>query len=126
MAFSVVEWFVLVFVVIGLIKLIFLVFSPKSWFNFAKWLYSSPAILFIVELILAAVLFYYLWTSIGILALMGGVVLGALLTGMSFAIYGKDTITFGKKIMGKGMWKKIWFPCLIWLALIVWTLIVLF
>lgn len=126
MAFSVVEWFVLVFVILALIKLIFLIFSPKSWMEFAKKLYRSHIILFVVELILAAVLFYYLFLEIGLVLLMAGVVLGALLTGMSFAVYGKETIAFANKIMKKGMLEKIWLPCIIWLVLTIWTLIVLF
>ncbi len=126
MAYSVVEWFVLIFVIIAAIKLLFLLFSPKSWMNFAKKLYSSPIVLFIVELILAVVLFYYLLMEVGIVTLMAGVVLGALLTGMSFALYGKDAVAFGKKIMTKGMLKKLWLPFIIWIVLIVWTFIGLF
>lgn len=126
MAFTVIEWFVLVFLILGIIKLLFLVFNAKAWSNFAKKLYSNGTVLFLVELVLAAVLFYYMLQSMTIVMILAGVVLGALLTGMSFALYPKEVMTLASKIMGKGMWKKIWLPVIIWLVLFVWGLVALF
>ncbi len=126
MAFTVIEWFVLVFVAIGLIKLIIIAFDPKVWLNVAKKLYGAQTITFTVILILAAVLFYYLLQSFTIVQIMAGVTLGGLLTALSFVAYSKDTISWATKILKKGMLKKIWLPILIWLVLIVWTLGALF
>jgi hypothetical protein len=127
MAFSVVEWFVFVFAVLALVKLIIVSFNPKTWLNIVKPLYKSHVILFIVELILAAILFYYLLMSLTIVQIFGGIVLGALLTGMTFAIYGKETIAWAEKLLkGKTILKKAWLPLLIWLALTVWVLLALF
>lgn len=126
MAFTVVEWFVLAFLILGIVKLLFLVFNAKAWANFAKKLYSNGTILFFVELVLAGILFYYLLQSISIVMVLGGIVLGALLTGMNFALFPKEVMSLASKIMGKGMWKRIWFPVIIWLILFVWGLIALF
>jgi len=121
------EIIVLIFVVLGLLKLIFVLFSPKSWFGFAKGLYKSPAILIIVEIILALIVFYYLLQTMTIVQIMGGVVLGALLTGLSFAFFAKDSMAWaGKLLNAKGFFKKMWLVILIWLALFIWTLIAMF
>ncbi len=126
MAFSVVEWFVLVFAVLVIIKLIFISFAPKSWFSLAKKLYSSPVLLVLVELILAAVLFWYLLMELTIVQIMAAVILGALLTGMSFAVYGKETLAWATKLFKTNMLKKAWLPILIWLVLSIWALVALF
>jgi hypothetical protein len=127
MAFSVIEWFVLVFVILAIIKILICSFDPKAWLKFVKGLYKNPVVLFIVELILAAVLFYYLLMELSVVYIMAVIVLGALLTGMSFAVYSKETIAWGGKILkGKTILNKAWLPILIWLALSIWVLVELF
>ena len=100
---------------------------PKIWMKVVRKLYSAPKVLFVVELALAAVVLYYLiqagFSIVEILAVVG---FGALLTGMSFAIYGRDTISWAGKILKKDIWKKAWLPILVWLALIVWGALELF
>lgn len=126
MAFSVIEWFVLVFAILVLIKLIFITFNPKAWFKFAKKIYGTPTITFTVILILAAVLFYYLWVELGILMLMAGVVLGSLLTALTFMLWSKETMALATKIYKESVFKKGWFVILLWLVLMVWVLVELF
>lgn len=126
MAFSVIEWFVFVFAILVLVKLIFITFNPKAWFKFAKKIYGAPTVTFIVILILAAVLFYYLWLELGILMLMAGVILGSLLTALSLMLWSKETMALATKIYQGSVFKKGWFLILLWLALMVWVLVVLF
>lgn len=126
MAFNAVEIIALIFAVLVIVKLLVVSFSPKSWLALAKSLYKTPMVLFIVELILAAVVFYYLLIELTVVQIFAAVTLGALLTGMSFAIYGKETIAWGTKLLDSNTPKKIWLPILIWLALAVWVLIELF
>ena len=127
MAFGVVEWFVLVFAIGVIVKLFIVSFNAKGWLKFAKSLYKNPAILIIVEVILAAVLFYYLLGRISIIYIIAGVLLGALLTGLTFAIYAKESIGWaGKFLKSKSLLKRAWLPVLIWLALAIWVLIELF
>ena len=126
MAFNAVEIIALIFAVLVIVKLLVVSFSPKSWLALAKSLYKAPWVLFVVELILAAVVFYYLLIELTVVQIFAAVTLGALLTGMSFAIYGKETIAWGAKLLNSSTLKKIWLPILIWLALAVWVLIELF
>ena len=119
----------LILAILVVIKFLVLAIKPKAWVNLAKSLYSNPLILGLVELILAVVLFYYLLIQLTIVQIMAAVALGALLTGLSFAIFGKEMIPFmGKLIRNK---KILWSPgaCfvwLIWLVLIGWAVYALF
>lgn len=126
MAFNAVEIIALVVSILIIVKLLVISFSPKSWYNLAKSLYKSSIVLFVVELILAGVVFYYLLQSFTIVEIMAVITLGALLTGMSFALYAKEFMGLAGKMLGKGTLKRMWLPILIWLALAVWTLVELF
>ncbi len=125
MTFTVIEWFVLVFSILVLLKILFLIFSPKSWANFAKSLYKSPVVLVIVELILAAILLSLLLQTMTIVQIMSAIVLGALLTAIGFTAYSKELLAMTKKTVNKDMVKRAWLPLLIWAVLAIWTLIAL-
>ena len=127
MTFSIVEWFVLVFAILVLVKLVIVSFNPKTWLKVAKSIYKNSAVLFVVELILAAILFYYLLMDLTIVQIFAAITLGALLTGMTFAIYHKETLDWGSKLLkGKTLLNRAWLPVLIWLALAIWALAELF
>ncbi len=126
MAFNAVEIIALVVSILIIIKLLVISFSPKSWYGLAKSLYKSSIVLFVVELILAVIVFYFLLQSFTIVEIMAVITLGALLTGMSFALYAKETLALASKMLGKGTLKRMWLPILLWLALAVWTLVELF
>ena len=115
----------LILVIFALIKLLIVSFNAKAWLKVVKFIYSNAVVTFVIELILAVILFYYLLQSgLTIVPIMAVVALGALLTGMTMAAYGKETISWGEKILkGNVIWKKGWLPLLIWLALIIWAII---
>lgn len=126
MTFTVVEWFVLVFSILALVKLLTVAIKPKGWLKVVKPLYKANIVLFVLELILAAILLYYLLQEITLVQVFGGIVLGALLTGMTFAVYGKETLDLGNKLLKTSVMRRAWLPILIWLALSVWVLVELF
>lgn len=126
MALGTIEIIVLIFVILGLLKLIIVLFSPKSWLGFVKGLYKNPTLLFIIELVLAIIVFYFLLLEMGLVQIMAGVVLGALLTGMGFALFAKDMMPAMTKVFKAGILKRCWLPIIIWLVLFIWTLTALF
>ena len=129
MAFGTLQIAVLILTVLIVIKFLVLAIKPKAWLKLAKNLYSKPLILGIVELVLAAVLFYYLLQSLSIVQIMAAITLGALLTGLSFVVFGKELLPLVSKIMRNRsiLWgPRTWFIWLIWLALVAWTLWALF
>jgi len=126
-AFNALEIAALLLVVIGLIKLFIVSFNTGAWMKVVKFLYRNSVALFIVELILALILFYYVIQQFTIVQIMAVIALGALLTGMSFAAYGKETIDWASKILkAKNLLRKAWLPIIIWVILLVWTLLELF
>ncbi len=126
MAFTTIEIIALIFVILGLLKIIIVFFSAKSWMNFAKGIYKNPVLLFIVELVLAAIVFYYLLQSFTIVQIMACVVFGALLTGLTFAVYAKELMPAFTKVFKAGIVKKAWLPLIIWVILLIWTLTAIF
>lgn len=123
MAFNAIEIIALVFVLTGLVKILIILVKRNSWASFVKSIYSKPNVLMLVELVLAGIVLYYLSQSgLTIVQIMACVVLGALLTGMTFAAYGKELISPMIKLLKTNAWKKAWIPILVWIILMVWTL----
>ena len=123
MAFNAIEIIALVFVLAGLVKIFIILVKRNSWASFVKSIYSKPNVLMLVELVLAGIVLYYLSQSgLTIVQIMACVVLGALLTGMTFAAYGKELISPMIKLLKTNAWKKAWIPILVWIILMVWTL----
>jgi len=89
----------LILSVLIIVKFLVLAVKPKAWAKLAKNLYSKPLILGLVELVLAAALFYYLLMELTIIQIMAAVTLGALLTGLSFAAFGKELLPFVSKLL---------------------------
>ena len=119
---------VLILAVVVVIKFLVLAIKPKSWFNLAKSIYGNPLIAGLVEVILGAVLLYYLLMQLTIVQIMAAVALGALLTALSFTIFGKDLIPWMAKIIKdkKLLWSpRAWFVWLIWLVLIGWAVYII-
>jgi len=121
-----VENLALIFAIVVILKMAIILISRKSWEGFAKKIYSKPALLFVVELVLSVIIFYYLLQTLSIVTIMACVLLGAMLTGMSFAFFSKEFSPIIGKIMKANVLKKAWFLLLIWLALAVWVLVALF
>ena len=118
-----IDWFVLVLSVLIIVKILFVAFNAKGWLSFGERLYSSPIVLVLAEAILAAVLFYYLLMQITIVQIMASLGLGALLTGIVFAVYPKETMAWaGKFLKRKTILDRAWLPIIIWLVLAVWAL----
>ena len=61
MVYTAVENIALIVIVAGLIKMFVLLIKPQAWMNFAKRIYSKPQIVKFIGLILAVVVFYYLY-----------------------------------------------------------------
>jgi len=116
----------LVLAVLVIIKVLVLTVNRNMWKNFAMSLYSNPVIVGIVEFILAIILFYYLLQELTVVQIAATILLGALLTGMSFAFYGKEFKPIINSVMKQNVWKKGWLLIIVWLAFMIWVLFSLF
>ncbi len=115
--------FALIIAVIALVKILVILVKPKAWYGVVKSVWKAPALMMIVCLILAAIVFYYLIQELSIVQIMATMLFLALLYGMTFAVYSKETIVWAQKMLNdRKFLAKGWLPILIWLALILWAL----
>lgn len=121
---GIIDWFVFIFAILVIVKVIVVSYNGRSWTSLVKHLYKAPVVLFVVELVLAALLFYYLLTVMNIVEIMAAVAFGALLTGMTFAVYGHETVKLAENFLrGRNLLRRAWLPILIWLALAIWAIL---
>lgn len=119
-----IEIIALVVIVLSVLKIVLI---RKVWIKVVRKLYSAPKVLLLVELALAAIVLYYLLQAgFSIVEILAVVAFGALLTGIGFAAFGRETVSWAGKVLKKDIWKKAWLPILVWLALIVWGALELF
>ena len=127
MAFTPVEIIALVIIIFALIKMLVLLVNPKSWMNFAKGLYKTPAVTQIIALILAAVVLYYLLQELTIVQIVATMAFMALLLAIGLAPEVGSLIKKYETMIKKGnLWKEYWLYTLIWIILLLWALKELF
>jgi hypothetical protein len=123
MAFTSVEIIALIVIVAAVIKMLVLLVNPQGWMNFARGIYKNTALAQIIGLILAGVVFYYIYyvagmTIVQILAVMA--FLAALLM-VGLAPHIGDLL---KKYQGQikrgRLWQENWLYTLIWIVLLIW------
>jgi hypothetical protein len=128
MALTSVGIIALVLIVISTIKMLVLLVKAQAWMNFTRWIYKKPSITKFVATILAGVILYYLinsgMTIVQILAVSAFIAM-LFIVGLA-----EDVGPFIKKyeaqIKAGKLWKKHWFYTLIWIAILVWGVLVLF
>lgn len=126
--FTSVEIIALILIAFATIKMIVLLVKAQAWMNFARWIYKKPKITRVVAAILAGVVLYYLISSgINIIQVLA---ISAFIALMFVIGLSEDVKPFIKKyeaqIKSGKLWKKHWFYTLIWIALLVWGILVLF
>ncbi|MFH1585646.1 MAG: hypothetical protein ABIB79_02680 [archaeon] len=123
MAYSEVEIIAIIFAIGIIVKVLFVFQKKKSYIEWVKKMYKNPTLLVVIELAVAALVFYYLQMQMTIIQIFACLILGALLTGMTFAVYAKQLAPNMLSILKKrDAMKKAWLPILIWLVLAVWAL----
>lgn len=115
--------FALIISSLALTKILVILVKPKAWLNLVKGIWKAPALMMIVCLILAAIVFYYLIQSITIVQIMATMLFLALLYGMTFAVHSKETLVWAQKMLNdRKFMRRVWLPVLIWLVLVLWAL----
>ncbi|PIN74702.1 hypothetical protein COV18_05780 [Candidatus Woesearchaeota archaeon CG10_big_fil_rev_8_21_14_0_10_37_12] len=116
-----------ILVVLVAIKLLFVLFSPKSWLNFAKELYSKPIITQVVAVVLAAiVLCYLLQAGLTIVHILAVTLFLSLVTITGFAPHGKQLVSWANRQGLQKLCKEQWLHIVIWVVLILWGIKELF
>tara|TARA_Y100000310_G_scaffold76668_1_gene73169 strand:- start:1344 stop:1733 length:390 start_codon:yes stop_codon:yes gene_type:complete len=127
MAYTPVELIALIVAVGILVKLVlFLAVGGKKWSSLVEKVYGGrTGLLAVVYLILALVVLKYLLLELSIVQIVAAMAFCALLMGVAFAAFGKDTVAFSKRVLRRPLPGWVWVSSLIWLVLAVWVLRVL-
>lgn len=128
MAFTAIQNIALVLIIVAIIKIVVLLIKPQAWMNFAKGIYSKPSVAKFVGLILAIIVFYYLYSAgITIIQILAVTAFVALLLMIALAGEVDSLIKKYQAMIKKGnLWKEYWLYTLLWVALLVWGLNELF
>jgi hypothetical protein len=124
--FTPIQWIAFLFVIIGLIKIIFILANKKKWLDFVSPLYKNPKATSWIMIILAAVVFYYLLQTLSIVQIMAVMAFSSLLFGFASMIYGKELMTLARKIYNKKFTGGMVLYIILWIILSLWTLYAIF
>ncbi len=121
-----IEIFALIAAIAVLIKLLVILTKPKAWMNLVEKIYNVPSLTMIVSLVLSAVVLYYLLQEITIIQIFAAMLFIALLAAATMSTYFNEVKTLAGKLLKQGAIRKAWLSIVIWLALSIWVLYVLF
>lgn len=126
MPFGTIETLASIFVILGAVKLIIILINPSAWFNFSKKVYYNPKLTSSIALVLAIIVLYYLINAgMTILHILAAGLFISLIIVTGISKYSKELMNWMERKGPKQMMKEQCFYILIWLALIVWGIVVL-
>ncbi|NCO11430.1 hypothetical protein CO038_04385 [Candidatus Pacearchaeota archaeon CG_4_9_14_0_2_um_filter_39_13] len=125
MAIGVIESFALIVAAVSIIKLVFLVVNRGAWLKFAKSLYSTKGVAWIFG-ILSLVVLYYLMQTLTIVQIFAVTLFYVFFLGMAFTSYSNDFIKLAEKMIKSKFPAIVWIFSIIWLALSVWVIYIIF
>tara|TARA_Y100000310_G_C20275693_1_gene620111 strand:- start:77 stop:514 length:438 start_codon:yes stop_codon:yes gene_type:complete len=122
-----VEIMALIVALLATIKILVIMHNPKNWIGVVEKVYSNPAVMTVVGLVLAAVSLFYLLEELTIVQIFAAMLFFMLLSLMGIAAFSKDVMAMEKKLLkDKAIIKKAWLAFLVWVLLIIWVLVTLF
>ncbi len=110
-----------IFAVLVLVKLAFIRTNPKAWMNFAQPILRNSVVALLVYLVLAAVVGYFIFSSMTIVQVGAVMLFTSLLMGVSLAPYSQVILKVGHEILTEGV-GKAWLSMLIWTGIPLWVL----
>lgn len=122
MTFTPLEWVVLVFAVVALLKAIFVLGNRGVWTKFLDSMYTYHTVASCIFLILGGIIFYYLIQELTIVQILAAGAFTSCLIAIAFLQYAHEAKSFVKKMILSPLKGMIWFYILIWLVLIAWAL----
>jgi hypothetical protein len=122
---SALETIALIFILIGAIKLIVVMFNPRAWYGgVASKLFSNTGRVYAFSIILGVIVLWYLLAELTITQIFAGMVFGMLLMLLSAAPFIRGLMEGINRNIGTGanILKRAWLGTLVWMVLMVWVL----
>ena len=110
-----------IFAVLVLVKMAFIRTNPKAWMNFAQPILRNSVVALLVYLVLAAVVGYFIFSSMTIVQVGAVMLFTSLLMGVGLAPYSQVILKVGQEMLTEGV-EKAWLSMLIWTCISLWVL----
>ena len=110
-----------IFAVLILVKLAFIWANPRAWMNFAQPILRNSVVALLVYLVLAAVVGYFIFSSMTIVQVGAVMLFTSLLMGVGLAPYSQVILKVGEEMLTEGV-GKAWLSMLIWSCISLWVL----
>jgi len=110
-----------IFAVLVLVKMAFIRTNPKAWMNFAQPILRNSVVALLVYLVLAAVVGYFIFSSMTIVQVGAVMLFTSLLMGVGLAPYSQVILKVGEEMLTEGV-GKAWLSMLIWTGISLWVL----
>jgi hypothetical protein len=119
-----IEVLALIFIIVGLIKLIVLAYNPRKWMNFAEKIWKRPKTMQSICFVLALVIFFYLTENgITIVQILAIAFFTVMFMAIAIAPEVEELIQkYDARIKRGNLWKQYWLYTLLWLVLLLWGL----
>jgi len=121
-----IEWIVVVFAFLGLIKMLVIAISPKKWLPVVNTVYGNRSIFALFFLLVAAIILYVLLQEMSIVQIIAGGAFFALLSATVFLAFASDMKQLANKMVGHGIKGWVLFYAVIWVVLFAWALVKIF
>ena len=119
-----IEILAIIFAVLVLVKLLFVLIKPGAWMSFVGFLYKNTIVITTVYVVLAVLVGLYIFASFNIVQVAAVAVFISLLMGIGFAPFSQKLIAMNNEVIEER--GKAWLAMLIWAAIAIWTLWVVF
>lgn len=120
-----IENLAIIFGALIILKAIIFIINPRLLFKLSDKLFNNPPFIFIFYLILVGIVGYYIFTFFNIIGVAAVMLFTLLLLKSNLSFFPQTVKEFVKKNISKSrteLWKKIWFPFLIWVTIAIWAL----
>ncbi len=118
-----IEVIALLFIFLGVIKVLCILYNRKEWHRFIEKFYHHAKISASILIILAIVVLFYLLQSMSIVQIMAVLAFASLLFGLGFLEFKKETLEFATTILKKKVSNMEIVYIVVWCLLMLWAFI---
>lgn len=124
---STVEKMALIVVALAGIKLLVILINPKAWVKVIKTIYSAPALMTLISLVLAGLTLNYLLEELTIVQIFGSMLFFMFLMMVGVSAYHKEVISWTESLLKKkDAMRRAWLSIIVWVVLLIWVFYSLF
>jgi len=116
-----IENMAIILAAIVLIKLVWIWFNPKGWFEISKKLLQVNQFIWLALALLTG--WYLLETGLTVVQIAAVTLFVSLLMLVSYSLYSKEMLKLSKEMLAKkDVFSRAWLPILVWIIFSLWVL----